>query len=141
VNLSQYITVAIHTSVENTMPTTNSRENRCEDGTEKPAAVSSTSLDSMHLANSESNNLGRAAAAESTIPYIRVPGPQKVSPVLTHQTNQSDLHRPSFLSSGMIGLAQPAGGAVPEFLYQLTKMLTDNNREVIEWSNGMATSI
>ncbi|GAX24688.1 hypothetical protein FisN_4Hh246 [Fistulifera solaris] len=37
----------------------------------------------------------------------------------------------------MIGLAQPAGGAVPEFLYQLTKMLTDNNREVIEWSNGM----
>lgn len=25
---------------------------------------------------------------------------------------------------------------VPEFLYQLTKMLTDNNREVIEWSNA-----
>lgn len=25
---------------------------------------------------------------------------------------------------------------VAEFLYQLTKMLTDNNKEVIEWSNG-----
>jgi len=25
---------------------------------------------------------------------------------------------------------------VPEFLYQLTKMLTDNNKEVIEWANG-----
>ena len=25
---------------------------------------------------------------------------------------------------------------VPEFLYQLTKMLTDNNRDTIEWSNG-----
>lgn len=25
---------------------------------------------------------------------------------------------------------------VPEFLYQLIKMLTDNHREVIEWSNG-----
>ena len=25
---------------------------------------------------------------------------------------------------------------VPEFLYQLTKMLTDNNRDIIEWSNG-----
>lgn len=24
---------------------------------------------------------------------------------------------------------------VPEFLYQLTKMLTDNNRDIIEWSN------
>jgi hypothetical protein len=123
------------------MPTTNARDNRSEDGTEKPAAVSSTSLDSMHLSDSESNNPSRVAVAESTIPYIRVPGPQKVSPVLTHQTNQSDLHRPSFLSSSMIGLAQPAGGAVPEFLYQLTKMLTDNNREVIEWSNGTANAI
>ena len=26
--------------------------------------------------------------------------------------------------------------SVPEFLYQLTKMLTDNNRDVIEWSDG-----
>jgi len=25
---------------------------------------------------------------------------------------------------------------VPEFLYQLTKMLTDNNRDIIEWSNS-----
>lgn len=25
---------------------------------------------------------------------------------------------------------------VPEFLYQLTKMLTDNNRDIIEWSNA-----
>lgn len=27
-------------------------------------------------------------------------------------------------------------GSVPEFLYQLTKMLTDDNSDVIEWSNG-----
>lgn len=26
--------------------------------------------------------------------------------------------------------------SVPEFLYQLTKMLTDDHRDVIEWSNG-----
>ena len=33
---------------------------------------------------------------------------------------------------------QPANNTntVAEFLYQLTKMLTDDNREVIEWSNG-----
>merc|ERR1719201_286921 len=29
-----------------------------------------------------------------------------------------------------------ADNTVAEFLYQLTKMLTDDNREVIEWNNG-----
>jgi len=32
--------------------------------------------------------------------------------------------------------AVPSTNTVPEFLYQLTKMLTDHNRDVIEWSNG-----
>jgi len=32
-------------------------------------------------------------------------------------------------ASGALG-----GGSVPEFLYQLTKMLTDPNRDIIEWS-------
>lgn len=30
----------------------------------------------------------------------------------------------------------PSTNTVPEFLYQLSKMLTDNNRDTIEWSNG-----
>jgi HSF-type DNA-binding len=30
----------------------------------------------------------------------------------------------------------PVNSTVAEFLYQLTKMLTDDNREVIEWSNS-----
>jgi len=30
----------------------------------------------------------------------------------------------------------PSSTSIPEFLYQLTKMLTDDNREIIEWSNG-----
>ena len=30
----------------------------------------------------------------------------------------------------------PTTNTVPEFLYQLTKMLTDNNRDIIEWSKG-----
>jgi HSF-type DNA-binding len=29
-----------------------------------------------------------------------------------------------------------ASSSVPEFLYQLSRMLTDNNREIIEWANG-----
>jgi hypothetical protein len=41
---------------------------------------------------------------------------------------------PSATTSGIQSV--PTTNAVPEFLYQLTKMLTDNNREIIEWSNG-----
>jgi hypothetical protein len=31
------------------------------------------------------------------------------------------------------------GNSIPEFLYQLTKMLTDDNKEIIEWSKGTIT--
>lgn len=40
------------------------------------------------------------------------------------------------VSAGVVVPAMPTTNTVPEFLYQLTKMLTDNNREIIEWSNG-----
>mmetsp|Transcript_17174 Transcript_17174/g.37569 ORF Transcript_17174/g.37569 Transcript_17174/m.37569 type:complete len:513 (-) Transcript_17174:390-1928(-) len=39
-------------------------------------------------------------------------------------------------STGVLITATPNTNTVPEFLYQLTKMLTDNNRDIIEWSNG-----
>lgn len=39
-------------------------------------------------------------------------------------------------STGVLVTATPNTNTVPEFLYQLTKMLTDNNRDIIEWSNG-----
>ena len=39
-------------------------------------------------------------------------------------------------STGVVVPAMASTNTVPEFLYQLTKMLTDNNRDVIEWSNG-----
>ena len=31
----------------------------------------------------------------------------------------------------------PNSNTVAEFLFQLSKMLTDDNKEIIEWSNGM----
>jgi hypothetical protein len=34
------------------------------------------------------------------------------------------------------GTGTAGGNSIPEFLYQLTKMLTDDNREIIEWSKG-----
>jgi len=39
-------------------------------------------------------------------------------------------------STGVLVSSAPNTNTVPEFLYQLTKMLTDNNRDIIEWSNG-----
>lgn len=39
-------------------------------------------------------------------------------------------------STGVLVSGTPNTNTVPEFLYQLTKMLTDNNRDIIEWSNG-----
>ena len=48
---------------------------------------------------------------------------------------QNQLH-----ASPRNGVIVPSSGpntsTAPEFLYQLTKMLTDNNRDIIEWSNG-----
>jgi len=38
-------------------------------------------------------------------------------------------------NSAAVALGSPHN-TVAEFLYQLTKMLTDDNREIIEWSNG-----
>ncbi|KAL7463496.1 hypothetical protein ACHAXS_005196, partial [Conticribra weissflogii] len=52
---------------------------------------------------------------------------------LQHQTHHSIAGLPTSL--GPINLNIPAGGTVPEFLYQLTKMLTDtHNSPIIEWS-------
>jgi hypothetical protein len=39
-------------------------------------------------------------------------------------------------TTGVTVPEMPITNTVPEFLYQLTRMLTDNNRDVIEWSNG-----
>ena len=36
----------------------------------------------------------------------------------------------------MITAAGAVSNSIPEFLYQLSKMLTDDNREIIEWTNG-----
>lgn len=43
---------------------------------------------------------------------------------------------PGLSSSGVIVSGAASHCSIPEFLYQLTKMLTDDNRGIIEWSNG-----
>ncbi len=55
-------------------------------------------------------------------------------------TSSTNLSAPASLqitsSTGVLVASTPNTNTVPEFLYQLTKMLTDNNRDIIEWSNG-----
>jgi hypothetical protein len=41
----------------------------------------------------------------------------------------------------MVSSVAAGTNSVPEFLYQLTKMLTDDNRDIIEWTNGTSTGI
>lgn len=43
-------------------------------------------------------------------------------------------------ATGVVIPSVASSNAVPEFLYQLTKMLTDNNRDIIEWSSGKPTA-
>lgn len=59
--------------------------------------------------------------------------PQREDKPLSNQ-----LLPPSTLSGNLLipSAAHSTGNSVPEFLYQLTKMLTDDNRDIIEWSDG-----
>lgn len=60
------------------------------------------------------------------------------SPDMCSSTTMQVAMQPSLLAGNTLypGSSAP-GSSVPEFLYQLTKMLTEDNREVIEWSNGL----
>mmetsp|Transcript_6272 Transcript_6272/g.8160 ORF Transcript_6272/g.8160 Transcript_6272/m.8160 type:complete len:495 (-) Transcript_6272:119-1603(-) len=60
--------------------------------------------------------------SSSSLPALVLP-PQ-------HQTSSAE--RSSTTAMQPIAM----GSQAPEFLYQLTKMLTDNNRETIEWNHG-----
>lgn len=64
-----------------------------------------------------------------------VPNPTTPAPVPIVPSHPSVTSLPS-VPSAAAAAAAPANNTVAEFLYQLTKMLTDDNREVIEWSNS-----
>jgi len=75
-------------------------------------------------------------------------GSNTVSSSSLHDQPQKQIHLQNVASSDLgqsqqvISAPAPAATAtavnntVPEFLYQLTKMLSHDNREIIEWSNG-----
>jgi len=64
-----------------------------------------------------------------------VPYPVALSPTTTPVPIMPS-HPSVVQSSSTVTSVAPANNTVAEFLYQLTKMLTDDNREVIEWNKG-----
>jgi hypothetical protein len=60
---------------------------------------------------------------------------QKLPSSISLVPRESQLHlSPS--TGVVVPTSVASANTVPEFLYQLTKMLSDSNREVIEWSHG-----
>ena len=78
---------------------------------------------------------------DTAAPTIEQPPPESsagppttliLAPVHASNLPRNDSYSTSHPSTSSL----PNTNTVPEFLYQLTKMLTDNNRDIIEWSNG-----
>jgi hypothetical protein len=108
----------------------------------KPVTVSSTSISSMETLQKDACNFVGSSHNLSTEPSL-----VRSIPNASHSVGVSNYGNQSNFSTSMrYPLRSPSTGvvipsvaspnAVPEFLYQLSKMLTDNNRDIIEWSNG-----
>jgi len=77
------------------------------------------------------SNPTMVSSRPSLVPYPVAPSPTTTIPVPIMPSHPSVVQ-----SSATVTSVAPANNTVAEFLYQLTKMLTDDNREVIEWNNG-----
>ena len=114
-------------SIDAVFPVQNEEES--ESGTLQPNVVSHHSLDTAMTggdapaATIDHNPQESSAMTPTTLILapVHASNPQLNDPYSTSHPSTSPL---------------PNTNTVPEFLYQLTKMLTDNNRDIIEWSNG-----
>lgn len=116
----------------------------------KPITVSSTSsMETAASFHNDASSFTNSRLNVSSEPSLIRTMP--VAPQTMPQSNYADnpksaTNLPSSISlvrnplrspsTGMVIPSVSSPSAVPEFLYQLTKMLTDNNRDIIEWSNG-----
>eukprot|EP00977_Amphora_coffeiformis_P000897 scaffold190_cov171-Amphora_coffeaeformis.AAC.22 len=115
-----------------------------------PSDVGSQGNDTQQIENASTNPRGDNEGAESQ----NASRPQHHQGVISPSASAAmpsatSITLPSMmLSSNHLGIpVLPSGtpltmpgtagnNSIPEFLYQLTKMLTDNNRHIIEWTNG-----
>jgi hypothetical protein len=78
------------------------------------------------------NNIQMNNASQASTPNL-TPVPTSSFPS-TLMVSSNPL--PILPSAGLAVPAAPTNNTVPEFLYQLTKMLTGGHNDIIEWSNG-----
>jgi len=85
---------------------------------------------STQLSQSQNINLQTASYSQTSILPVPVHVPAPTS--IPRQTSPLSQHTISDEAVAQI----VSNTSVPEFLYQLTKMLTDEHRDIIEWSNA-----
>jgi hypothetical protein len=91
------------------------------------AAQSHTVESSSQQPSGITSSIISPAMNPSTLPGGYLPAmlpPMSQIPILQTQT------------TGVMAPGAAASNSIPEFLYQLTKMLSGDNRGIIEWSNG-----
>ena len=111
----------------------------------KPVTVSSSSLESVGAAppsvafaldNFDLDDF-TSDAIDAIIPHAStdrdIPSSHPDAPVVAAETGTGDAVAAGE-DEGTASASQ--SNTVPEFLYQLTKLLTDDNRDAIEWSRG-----
>lgn len=111
--------------------------------TDGPKQVSSSSsLDSCAI-NAQTGGVSQAVSIHTSSDGEQVVAHHDTSSQSTLSTKQSIPSQPLLLPAAQAMPTATTGpatialnGSVPEFLFQLMKMLTDDNREIIEWSNG-----
>lgn len=129
-----------------------------EEGYQPPAVSSQSSLESLHAHSTRGSSMSlkstnnfndrtRNQQQPQTSSILQSAPPSTnssvISPATTHPNTMmgvpSSLVLPPNQILPLISSAHITGSSssnVPEFLYQLTKMLNDNNKDVIEWTNG-----
>jgi hypothetical protein len=96
--------------------------------TQESTAISFGGINTKHATSHASTSSITAALHPSGLPlHFNPPLTKSVMSQALLQSHSSD-SRISYMSA--------ASNTVPEFLYQLTKMLTDDNRDIIEWAKG-----
>jgi len=101
------------------------------------SSISPTSSSTTTAATTTAVTTDNTPTTSPGVSGAAVPLPLMQSPFLLGASALQQHHQPVSCLPAVSSVAvTPNHNTVAEFLYQLTKMLTDDNRDVIEWSNG-----
>lgn len=92
-----------------------------------------------------------AVSSESSLDsfIMGLPAAEELPKFTTRQNSESqrqeparskpEIKLPTFTRPSHTHIANTSPHSIPDFLYQLTKMLADENTDIIEWNNGKRT--